>query len=237
VEYPGNFDTPAFPAGKRIAVTRTTGIGIMGAGLLIICLCGLISWGAKSMRLDPFLIANDSITGQWTVIGRSLSRNPYYSISRTMQEAVAINFMQSWFHISDVADRNEPVWRECPANECTGAETMTYNQRACAISCTASQKLYEHFTKGVVPEYKARALAGETWGVLPGSIQISPVAGVFNEKVDGNGTTWRIEASVWSNINAIFNIVAFVRVAQKVDEYPMTMGYYVEDFNSYRINR
>ena len=63
------------------------------------------------------------------------------------------------------------------------------------------------------------------------TIQITPVGGRDMQ----NGGIWRVQASVWSNINASFDVVAFVRVARAAGKYPMTMGYYVTDFNAYRI--
>ena len=97
LDYPGNFNTPAFPAGKRIAVSRVMGIGILGTFFVITCVCGLLLWGVRSMRLDPFLISIDKITGSWTVIGRSVTLNRAVSITETVQQAVVGNFFQSWF--------------------------------------------------------------------------------------------------------------------------------------------
>ena len=231
LDYPGNFNTPAFPAGKRIAVSRVMGIGILGTFFVITCVCGLLLWGVRSMRLDPFLISIDKITGSWTVIGRSVTLNRAVSITETVQQAVVGNFFQSWFAISDAAAENDMLWRQCPADECSGAETMLYGERRCAISCAAFDTLYNHFVEDVMPTYHLRAMAGETWGVMTDTIQITPVGGRDMQ----NGGIWRVQASVWSNINASFDVVAFVRVARAAGKYPMTMGYYVTDFNAYRI--
>ena len=231
MEYPGNFDTPAFPAGKRIAVSRVVGIGILSVFFLVSCMCGLVLWGARSMRLEPFLISVDDITGVWSVVGRNTTTDKSYPVTQTMQESVAVNFTQNWFSISDDASVNGKVWRQCPVAECTGAESLAYGVRDCAISCMAGDKLFKVFTTDVVPVYKSRAMAGETWGVMADSIQASHIG-----ETEAGGGIWRIRASVWSNINSVFEIVAFVRVARAVDRYPMTMGYYVEDFNSYRIS-
>jgi len=231
LDYPGNFNTPAFPAGRRIAVSRFLGIGILGAFFVIICVCGLLLWGVRSMRLDPFLISVDGITGTWQVIGRSVTRAKAVSISETVQQAVVGNFFQSWFYISNIGDENNALWRQCAAQECTGAETMAYGERHCAISCAAQDRLYDRFIEDVMPTYHMRAMAGETWNVITDSIQITRLGGGDITK----GGVWRVQASVWSNINATFNVVAFVRVARQIGKYPMTMGYYVSDFNAYRI--
>lgn len=231
-EYPGNFHTQAFPAGRRIAVSRAMGIGILSAFFLVLCVCGLLLWGVRSMRLDPFLISTDNITGVWNVIGRSATYRRTASIYDTMQEAVAGNFFQNWFFISDVADENDAVWRQCPADTCSGAEIMTYGDRRCAISCGSASNLYETFIKDVMPTYHLRGTAGETWAVIVDTMQITKVG-----KIDASrGGIWRVTATVWSNINAAFDVVAFVHVARNVGRYPMSLGYYVSDFNAYRLN-
>lgn len=232
LQYPGNFRTPAFPAGTRIAVSRVMGIGILSAFLVIVCLCGLLLWGARSMRLDPFLISVNNVTGTWTVVGRSASYRQTASTYDMMQESVVGNFFQNWFFISASRDENDAVWRQCSATSCSGAETMTYGDRKCAIYCGASDKLYDRFIEQVMESYHQRSISGETWGVMADTMTIAPIG-----KIDpATGGVWRVSAVVWSNINAAFDVVAFVRVSRNTARYPMTLGYYVSDFNAYRIN-
>lgn len=231
-EYPGNFYTPAFPAGRRIALSRALGIGILSTFFVIICACGLLLWGVHSMRLDPFLISVDNITGTWSVIGRSTSFRHRSSVYDTMQESVVGNFFQNWFYISSSRTANDAVWRQCPADKCTGVETMTYSDRRCALSCGASDKLYNKFIEDVMETYHLRSAAGETWSVLTETMTITPVG-----KIDpASGGVWRVTATVWSNVNAEFDVVAFVRVARSIGRYDMALGYYVSDFNAYRLN-
>lgn len=232
LDYPGNFSTPAFPAGQRIAVSRFMGIGILGIFLVIICVCGFLVWGVRSMRLDPFLISVDRVTGAWNVIGRSPTYRRTASIYDTTQEAVAGNFFQSWFYISGDSAENDNVWRQCAIAECSGAETLGYSGRRCAISCGAGDKLYDSFIKTVMPTYHLRAGAGETWMVITDTMQITPIGNIDPQA----GGVWRIHASVSSSINGDFRVVAFVRVARAIGRYPMTLGYYVSDFNAYRMN-
>ncbi len=231
-EYPNSFDTPAFPAGQRIAVSRVFGIGILSAFLLIVCACGLLLWGARSLRLDPFVISVDQSTGTWNVIGRSTWRGRPVAATDVMQQAVVGNFFQNWFFISDNFADNDAVWRKCPVEQCTGAEGLTYGNRECAISCMADGKLYDRFVEQVMENYHLRSVAGETWTVVTDTIQITPVGQTDAQ----NGGVWRVNASVWSNINAVFDVVAFVRVARAAGRYDMTMGYHVTDFNAYRMN-
>ncbi|MBD5400742.1 hypothetical protein HDR61_03290 [bacterium] len=231
MEYPSDFDTPAFPAGKQIAVSRAFGIGILGVFLLVVFMCVMVAWARRSMQLEPYLITTGNPGGAWHVIGRSTSRNIQYPIWHTMQEAVAINFTQGWFYISNSPTRNEDVWRKCPADRCTGAEILNHNRYECAISCMSETALYKQFTDDVAPIYRRRqAEGGETWGVMQDTLQITKIG-----KVSADGGMWRVNASVWSNVNSVFNIIAFVRIGRKPGEYPMTMGYYVTEFNAYRI--
>lgn len=230
-EYPGNFDTRAFPAGGRIAATRALGILIMMTFLLIGCVCGLLAWAVHSNRVEPFLIMRDSIIGEWYVIGERKAGIQKYSTAHTMQESVAINFTKNWFTIYSDADRNNALWRACNQAECSGGEVFAYGDGACALSCSADPELFDKFMENTMSDYLLRAAGGETWTILP-EFDIVAVGNVKE-----SGSLWRIKATVVSNIkNMPFDIIAFVRLEKKQGAYPMTTGYYVADFNAYRLN-
>ena len=231
LNYPSDFETPAFPAGGRIARTRVFGIGIMTAFFLIACVCGLLVWGAHSVRRAPFLISIDAVSGSWTVINRSVARHPHISVTQTVQESVAANFFRNWFFISDIMDVNVDAWRACERENCTGAEIISYGGGRCALSCGAGEDLYTRFTDDVMPVYKLRADAGETWNVMVDTVRISDV-----NYTDAGGT-WIVRGSVWSKISDRFDVIAFVRIGRDVARFPMTLGYYVTDFNAYRVLR
>jgi glucan phosphorylase len=49
LKYPDEFETPTFPAGKQVAVTRAVSVAIMSVFLLILFACGLLLWAQKSL--------------------------------------------------------------------------------------------------------------------------------------------------------------------------------------------
>ena len=76
-----------------------------------------------------------------------------------------------------------------------------------------------------------RVADGETWSVSKTDFQIEP-AGQISEY----GGTWKILAMVKSNLYGDMKIVAFAKVARNTNSYPQTLGYYVADFNAYKVN-
>jgi len=204
----------------------------MVAFFVTICLCGLLIWAGRSIMVEPLLVSINRTSGQWSVINRSVSVPSEYSRQYMMQESVVGNFFQNWFLISDDANENDAVWRaDCAAHECTGAETMAYDGHECALACGAGADLYKKFVSDVMPDYHLRATAGETWHVDVDTIQANPVIPDY----ENGGETWMVRATVISNVNYAFDVVAFVRLGRMANMYPMTMGYYVADFNAYRI--
>ncbi len=231
MDYPGNFDTAAFPAGRRIAISRFMGTAALVLFFLIICTCGLLLWAVRSVRVEPFLISIDRATAQWSVIGRSTAASIKYSTTHTVQEALVGNFAANWFLITTNSAANDAAWKECNTATCTGAEVLAHTSNECAIFCGAGGKVYEHFTETVMPNYVLRAAAGETWTLLDESLQVTP-----QSEIDDKGGAWRVYGRVWSSISGEFTVVAFARVSRDVMNYPMTMGYYISDFNAYRLN-
>ncbi|MBQ3039474.1 MAG: hypothetical protein IJD41_02850, partial [Alphaproteobacteria bacterium] len=67
MKYPDNFDTPTFPAGPRIALSRVMAIAIMVVFALILVAGGMILWASRSQQIHPFLVSVDDVTGAWTV--------------------------------------------------------------------------------------------------------------------------------------------------------------------------
>lgn len=223
MDYPGNFETPANPAGTRIAVSRFMAICASLMFLVIVFLCGILIWSSRSDKLVPFLISANGDSGEWSVVGRTLP-DLEYSIERTMQESVIGNFTKLWFNISIDADENNDRWQKCERMNCTGGGT-------CAIYCAASDELFSRFMYEVLPDYQARLDNGETWSVDEKSMVILP-AGMVSEL----GGTWQVQVNVNSNLNNLIQVKAFVKVARNNAYYPQTMGFYVADFNAYRVN-
>ena len=101
LDYPSDFNTPAFPAGKSVALSRLMGIASCVTFLLVIFLCGILIWAVRSQRIDPFIVEIDKLTGQWTVVGHSHGNGPIeYSAKMALQESVLGNFTANWFSVS-----------------------------------------------------------------------------------------------------------------------------------------
>lgn len=230
MDYPGNFETPAFPAGKRIAISRVMSIWTLVAFFIIVCLCGILLWSSRSERLSPFMISANNDTGEWKIVGQSGSELNY-SVERTMQESVVGNFIKDWFKISSTPIANEVAWKQCDRATCSSGEGLMFGTRQCAIYCNVSDDVFSRFMYEVLPGYKTRADNGQVWRVFDEDVNISP-AGRISEQ----GGTWRIYATITPETDQVFKIVAFVKVARNNNFYPKTMGFYIADFNSYRVD-
>lgn len=103
--------------------------------------------------------------------------------------------------------------------------------KKCSLFCTSGEEVFSDFIYNVVPEYQERVSAGERWIVDKTTIQIEP-AGQIKE----TGGTWRLSAKIQSNVSGDINVIAFVKVARNMSSYPQTLGYYIADFNAYKIN-
>ena len=58
-----------------------------------------------------------------------------------------------------------------------------------------------------------------------------------SEMARANSGRWQVYVDVFSNINGLFKVLAFVEVGRDLQSHPATMGYYIKDFNSYRITQ
>jgi len=229
LDYPGNFETPAFPAGKRIAVSRVMAIWTLIAFLLTIFLCGILLWSSKSDRLEPFMISANNDTGEWKIVGRN-SDSLEYSVTYTMQESVVGNFASDWFKISADNSENENAWKNCDRNTCVSGDSLMFGDRSCAIYCGSSDELFSRFSYNIIPDYQKRSQNGETWKLDKKTLSISPVG-----KISDNGGTWQVNATVVSNLAGKIDMKAFLKVARNKNFYNKTLGFYVADFNAYRI--
>ncbi|MDR0726895.1 MAG: hypothetical protein LBF37_02420 [Rickettsiales bacterium] len=229
MDYPGNFEIPVFPAGKRIAISRFMAIATLVSFLIIIFLCGILIWSARSDRLNPFMISANLVTGEWQVVGRSDTTTDY-SVEYTMQESVAGNFVKDWFKISSTPVANEVAWKQCDRATCGSGDGLMFGTRQCAIYCSVSDEVFSRFFYNTLPTYQARAENGEVWYVNDNDITISPAG-----QVGPVGGTWEVRAIVSSETTEDFAIIAFIKIARNNNFYPKTMGYYIADFNSYRM--
>ena len=233
MDYPSDFNTPAFPAGPRIAISRFMAIASCALFVVVIGLCLVLLWAARSQRIDPFIVSVDEITGEWTVVGHSHGDGPVeYPALWSVQQSVIVNFATNWFTISENVEINDAMWQTCErATDCGTESDLKYGDAACALYCTAGEELFSRFVYDVVPAHQARVTNGEIWAVDKTKIQVVPAG-----QIADNGGTWRIFATIQSNISGDIAVVAFAKVARDTDRYPQTLGYYVADFNAYKIN-
>lgn len=230
LDYPDDFETSAFPAGKRIAVSRTMGIWSFVAFLIIIACCVALPWLRKNQTVNPFVIYVDNARGEWQLIGRPMGDKDttYY---QSLQRALVGIFTEKWFTISASDEKNDLNWGRCNREtDCMRHIPNTFaNIDGCDIYCISGEGMYQNFVTDVVPQYRAYESAGERWHVDPNKITVFP-AGTVTQ----NGGTWVTRARVWSSASGNFDVVAYVKVAYDPERYPQTFGYYITGFNAYR---
>ena len=233
MDYPDNFNTPAFPAGPRIAISRFMATASCVLFVVIIFMCVLLLWAVRSQQIDPFIVSIDELTGQWTVVGHSHGNGPIeYPAIQSLQQSVVGNFAANWFTISENAADNDAMWQTCErASACGTENTHSYDDKTCALYCASGEELFNHFIYDVIPDYQARVAAGERWVVDKTEFQMEPAG-----KISNDGGTWRISATIQSNLSGDMSIIAFAKVARNAQMYPQTLGYYVADFNAYKVN-
>lgn len=231
MDYPNDFDVPAFSAGKVVAFSRGVAVWTLIIFFLIVVACGFLLYSKHLKRNFPFLISIDPITEEWNVVaypGEKQKSVPQYQY---IQEKLVNDFVKDWFTISAVQEINKDVWQECSVEECNSPELFNPNNKVCALSCKSSQIVFDTFTQKVLPDYKARiAQANETWKTN-GMLIITPV---FVSEHQGK---WQVYTKIDSSVSGVFNVFIFVDVERDTDSYHSTFGYYINKFNSYRIAR
>ncbi len=229
MNYPNDFDTPTFPAGKTIAFSRSVSIWIAIVFFCIVVACGLVLLLNSSKRNYPFLISSDSLTSDWTVIAYP-EKNLKISHDRIIQESLVRNYVIHWFSIDKNNDINESRWQQCESFDCGSADQYNPNNYNCALFCMSAPELFQQFYDDIVPEYQNRvAQASET---------ITVKSQLITPPTDKTNTTglWQSYVVLESSVNQKFDVLAFIELGQdKTGKYPATLGYYVKDFNAYRM--
>lgn len=232
MQYPDGFDTPVFPAGKTLAVSRAMSIGTMVVFFLIVCMCAILLWAKKSVQVHPFLISINDITGRWDVVGHRHGDYISMTTDRTLQEAVLGNFVRTWFSVTEDAEYNSDVWAQCEQEtECNPNHKRYVGNEKCVLYCISSPDVYDTFISAVVPIHQEHFNQNDFWRPDMSLTQFSPIG-----EVTENGGMWQIRATIFSNLSAPIEILAYAQINKEPDMYPKTMGYYVTDFNAYKIN-
>lgn len=210
-------------------LSRVVSIWTLVVLFLVICSCIALLFFVHQKKNYPFLISVDPLTAEWTVVtypGKDSQKvvNQY----QIVQEKLVNDYVKNWFTISDDEDVNNERWQECDAEECNYSEQYNPENTECALFCASDIKLFEQFSTKVYPEYKARVQqASETWTVE--KLDITPTA------VTEESGLWQVYANIHSSINGYFDVLIFVTVARSTNSHHSTLGYYIYDFNSYRM--
>ena len=236
MDYPNDFDTATFPAGKGIALSRGVAVRIAVVFFLILCTCGFLLFFIHFKGNYPFLISTDPFTNEWSVITyprkQEKEKMEQYQI---VQEKLVSDFVKNWFTISGNIRDNKIRWQECSTYDCSFSQQFNPNNKECVLFCMSDKKVFDMFTEKVLPEYTARMeQASERWDVERFGF---PMIALLPRKVTESGSSWQVYVQVYSSINGYFNVLAFVKVGRSQDYYPATLGYYIKDFNAYRINQ
>lgn len=232
MKYPDEFETPAFPAGKRIAVSRSVSVAIMVVFLLILITCGLILWVQKSVRVHPFLVSINNITGQWELVGHKHHEYQTMTTDQTLQESLITKFIQNWFLISGDADINNALWQSCSReSECTADAQATKKLHQCDIFCNTDETTFNEFINNVVPQYQALVANNVQHMLDENSVHLIQI-GTSAE----TGNIWQVNATLISNAMPPVQLLIYVTVMKDTENYPQTMGYYVASLNAYKIN-
>lgn len=230
LDYPDDFETSAFPAGKWVALSRNVGIWTMTAFLIVIACCVTLPWLCKNRTVNPFIIYVDGTNAVWELVGRtSINKDiPYYE---SVQRALVGIFTEKWFTISGNLQKNALNWERCNRETvCTHRFPNTFAQTdGCDIYCISGESMYQTFQSKVLPLYQTYESVGTRWYIDSDKIQIMP-----NGNITENGGTWIVHAPINASIGGKFNVVAYVKVARDMTRYPQTLGYYVASFNSYK---
>lgn len=229
MDYPNEFNIPVFPSWKSIALSRRVGIWISIVFFLIICTCGFILLGLHLKSNYPFLISVDLFTNEWSVITHpEKTHNEEIPRYQVIQEKLVSNYVNNWFSISGDMQINESRWEKCTLDDCTDAEQYNPQNINCAMFCMSSDLLFEQFSSKVVPEYMALIKdRDERWVV--GDMLIT------STELSENAGSWQVYATIHSSIVGAFNVLSFIEIGRDVNMYPANLGYFVKEFNAYRI--
>lgn len=230
MKYPDDFNTPAFPAGKFVAVSRFMATAVMLLFFAIICLCGIILWIKGTQTTSPFLVSVRPDGERWTLVEHANHTNqiPAYYV---MQESLLNKFVHDWFTISDNILTNQAIW----SNGCTRTSpecqpTNTDNAGTCAIYCVTSDAVFDSFQKVVLPTYSTlEAESNATWTVR--DVRITPIGNI--QEHEG---LWHLNIVVQTSNMGKLRLGAFALIKQNANIYLNNFGYYVDEFNSYRMN-
>ncbi len=232
MKYPDEFDTPTFPAGKQIAVTRVMSVAVMSVFLMILFACGLLLWAQKSMHVHPFLVSINEITGQWEIVGHQHTDIKEMSTVQTLQESVIGKFLEYRFFVTEDENFNANIWQTCDRKvDCNPSAKTGLGSETCVLYCLTSDDEHTNFVTNTIPQYQTIVQNGEMWELDAKSVEMTPISQIVTK-----GGIWQIRATINSSLFGPMKILAYVNVLHNTNLYPQTLGYYVSEFNAYKID-
>lgn len=223
MEYPDNFDTIAFPFGKDLALIRKASIWISMLFVVLIFLSILIVWTSKSDKLKAYILSTDENTERIVLVPNKKDEQSDLS-ERIIQESLILNFLNNWFNTSSKNLENT-VWKKCNREECI----LDNLSDTCAIYCDTSEELYSRFSYNVMPIYNKILETGGNWSLVKDSIEIKPESGK-----DSYGL-WNVRGVIKTESEKI-KFTGFITVLKNMKLYPKNLGFYIQSFNSYRLD-
>ena len=205
------------------------GVGIMSAFFIIVCLCGLLLWTLKSVRVEPYILATGGINDQWrVVIPDTGTATLNMTDAQLFQQSLLWHFAQDWFTISPDHNINADIWNpDCKREQCLSDRVGTKN---CAIYCSTGEELFYRFSKDILPQYQAYESMNATWMVVPRRIE--PVGSISTK-----GGTWQIQLTILTGGTGAMDVIAYAKIEHNEKYFPNTRGYFIADFNAYRVSQ
>ena len=184
----------------------------------------------KSKNNFPLLISADPLTSDWTISAYPESTSKI-TTNQIIQENLVRKYVEYWFSINKDNSVNESLWKTCTDRDCDSLERHDPMNLQCALYCSSSTELFKQFTEKIIPEYQDRIeQESETMHVV--AQLITPPA-----QAESASNIWQSFATIMSSKNGIVNVLVFLELGQdKKGKYPANFGYYVQDFNAYRMS-
>ncbi len=253
MEYPNDYETQAFPAGASISITRVMGIAVSVVFFLIIFTCIFLIWATRSARVDPFIVSIDSDTGDWQIIENPNNiyaklqpisqsnkvtgqvfqkKHTNYTPYRAMQESLIVKFAKNLFRIDNAPIAQNTVrWHACDRNTvCQSIDVPFHNDNECAIYCATNDAMFTKFLYNIVPQWTNFVQNGEYMQLLTKTIKLSPIG-----EITERGGNWHMHATIKTSTMGNIDIIAYIDVSRDEKTHPDTLGFYINDFNAYKI--
>ena len=224
MEYPDDFDTIAFPFGKSLSLIRVVSIWISMLFVVIIFLSVLIVWSSRSDRLKPYVLSTDADTQRLILVSNQEDIKEDLS-ERIIQEYLIVKFLNNWFNVSSKNLENT-IWKKCERDECS-LENLSDR---CAIYCETSEELYSKFNNINIPNYTALLESSDKWALDKDSLDIKPFG-----KITNSYGMWIIKGIVKTSFEKI-KFIGFLTILRSNNLYQKNLGFYVQNFNSYRLD-